>query len=95
MNTYTVIFAEDLSYFHLNVYRLYLDGLCCGYRILADDGYVFYNIHANDVEIDPITQQEKRVYYYKTRAELPITYDFNNSPYLAVAKSEVDPNYIF
>lgn len=92
---YTIVLATDLAYYHLNIYRLFKDGLLQGYRVLPDNGYVFYNIYANDTEFDRDTEQEKKVYYYKTRAELPATYDFTNFPYLAVAQDEVDTNYIF
>ncbi len=79
-----------------------------GYRVRPQEGYVFYDSTANDTEpkIDPETGEtvidfltglpvEVPVIYYRTVAGLPINYNFNNFPYIAVLRSAVDENYIF
>lgn len=66
-----------------------------GYRVTPQEGYVFYDATANDIEYDPETGLEKSVIYYKTVAGLPINFNFDIFPYVAVLRSEVDENYIF
>ena len=80
---------------NLTIEGRYSEGNLVGYRLTANEGYVFYNPTANNTEIDPDTLEEIPVTYYYTISYLPTNYDFNNFPYVAVLRSEVDENYIF
>ena len=65
------------------------------YRLTPSEGYVFYDSTANNTDFDPETDEEIPVTYYYTLAYLPLNYNFNNFPYVAVLRSSVDENYIF
>lgn len=80
---------------NLTVEGRYSDGVLVGYRLTANEGYVFYDSTANDTEMDPETMMPIPVTYYYTLAYMPINCNFANFPYVAVLRSEVDENYIF
>lgn len=71
------------------------DGVLVGYRLTANEGYVFYDINAHDTELDPETMEEIPVTYYYTLAYLPRNCNFANFHYAAVPRSEVPENMIF
>jgi len=96
MATYSyVISANHNIYPNLTVYDVFRDGVLTRHRLNANEGYVFYDSTANDVEPDPITGEDVPVTYYYTEADLPLTYPWANFPYVAVLRSEVDENFIF
>jgi len=79
-----------------------------GFRVTANDGYVYYDRNAQDTElqVDPETGDyvydpetglpvEVPVTYYYRIKYLVRNYNFDNFPYVAVLRSTVDENYIF
>lgn len=89
------VIATDLVFPNITIERRYSNGEHRGYRMTANDGYVFYDTTANDVELDPETGEEISVIYYHTIAFLPNNFNFDNFPYVAVPRDSVDENYIF
>lgn len=95
MATYRYEVATDLQYENLTIYRRYVDDVHSGYRLNANEGYVFYDSSAEDFAPDPDTGVLKPVVYYSTLAYLPLNYNFDNFSYVAVSRDSVDENYIF
>lgn len=96
MATYTYdISTEHNIYPNITVYDRFKDGVLHGWSVRANEGYVMYHANANDVEIDPDTDEEIPVTYYYTESGLPLTYNWNNFDWVAVLRSTVDENYIF
>lgn len=91
--TYEV--ATDIIYPNLTIERRLSDGVLAGYRLTANEGYVFYDTTDNYTEIDPETMEERPVIYYHTIAILPTNFNFANFHYVAVPRDSVDENYIF
>ena len=95
MATYTYeISTEHNIYDNLTVCDILVDGDHTGWRVTANEGYVFYNANENNTENDPITGETIQVTYYKTITILPRTYNWNNFAFVAVLRSTVDENYI-
>lgn len=86
---------EHNNYPNLTVYDRLKDGEAAGWRVNANEGYVFYNSNANNTEIDPETMEEIPVTYYYTVSLLPRTYNWANFDFVAVPRDSVDENYIF
>ena len=95
MATYTETINTNYNFPNLSVYNRYKDGVLCAYRVYPDDGYVMYDSSKHDTVLNPDTMEEEPVTYYCTMAGLPLNYNFNNFPWVAVLRSEVDENYIF
>lgn len=87
--------ATDITFPNITIERRYSDGVLMGYRMRANEGYVFYDINANDTELDPETLEEIPVTYYYTIAIIPLNYNFDNFHWVAVPRDSVDENYIF
>ena len=87
--------AERNIYPNITVEKKYYEGVFSGWRITANEGYVFYDTTANDTELDPDTMEETPVTYYYTLAYKNKNYNWNNFHYVAVLRSSVDENYIF
>mgnify|MGYP007115388186 CR=1 FL=1 len=87
--------ATDLNFPNITIERRYYDGVHSGYRMTANEGYVFYDTTANDTELNPETMEEVPVIYYYTIALLTTNFNFDNFPYVAVPRDSVDENYIF
>ena len=95
MAVYTYEVATDYSYPNIMLYKVLRDGVQTGWRINANEGYVFYDTRANNTEYDPETGEETPVIYYYTVASLPMREDMVNFRWVAVPRSTVDENYIF
>lgn len=89
------ISAEHNVYPNLTVCDRFADGVAAGWRVTANEGYVFYDANANDVEQDPITMEEVPVTYYYTIKYLNRNYNWANFALVAVPRDSVDENYIF
>ena len=87
--------ATDYNFPNINIYRRYYNGEFNGWKAETADGYVMYNPNANNTELDPETMEERPVIYYYTGTTLPLRYNMDNFPYVAVLRSTVDENYIF
>ena len=94
---YTYRVSEEHNiYPNLTVYdRIWDETEHDGYRVNANEGYVFYDTTANDTEIDPETMEERPVIYYKTVRTFPLRYNWDNFSLVAVPRDSVDENYVF
>lgn len=99
MAVYTVEVATEYSFPNITVYKKLKDGVQYAWRINPNEGYVMYDTRDETTEPreDPETGEiiEVPVTYYYTVASLPLRYDFDNFPWVAVLRSSVDENYIF
>lgn len=95
MATWTYEVATEFNFPNITIYRRLKDGVQTGWRMNANDGYVFYDTTANDVELNPDTMEETPVIYYYRVRYLSLNRDFTNFPFVAVPESEVDESYIF
>lgn len=96
MATYTYeISSEHNIYPNITIYDSLTDGQLDGWRMNANEGYVFYDTSANNTEFDPETMMEVPVIYYYTISYLPRTYNWANFHWVAVPRESVDENYIF
>lgn len=92
--TYTVS-TEHNIYPNLTVYDRFWDGEPSGWRVNANEGYVFYDANANDIGLDPETGEEIPVTYYYTVQAMSRYYNWANFALVAVPREDVDENYIF
>ena len=95
MAVYTQELNTNYNFPHIDIYNRLTDGVLMVYEARTQDGYVMYNPNSNDVEWNEELQEDVPCTYYYRIAGFPKTYNFNNFPYIAVAESEVDENYIF
>lgn len=95
MATYREELATDFSFPHIDIYRRYTDDEFCGYKVLAQEGYVFYDTTDNNTEIDPETMEEIPVTYYYTIRIITRYFNMDNFSLVAVPRDSVDENYIF
>ena len=89
------ISTEHNIYEGMTVYDRFADGVPSGWRVNADEGYVFYDTTANDTELDESGVVEVPVTYYYTLMHLSKYYNWANFPLVAVLRESVDENYIF
>lgn len=81
---------------NLTIEERHSNGAFRGYRLTANEGYVFYDSTEENYEPDPNNPMlQIPVTHYYTLAYLPSNYNFDNFPYVAVLRSSVDENYIF
>lgn len=99
MAEYTFVVAEEFNYPNITIYKKLCDGVQTAWRMNANEGYVFYDVNANDVEtqFNPETglEEEVPVTYYYTVRSIPLNYNWNNFHWAAVPRDSVDENYIF
>lgn len=99
--------SAEYSFPNITVYNRYADGIPAGWRINANEGYVFHDTTENLTEpkIDPETGDlatdvegniiEMPVTYCFAEAYLPRNYNMANLTFVAVPRDSVDENYIF
>lgn len=107
MAVWTEVLNTNFSFPNINIYNKLRDGEHRSYSVYPAEGYVIYDTTAEDYEIqvdengNPMTDPETGlpievpVTWYSTFVGLPLNYNFDNFPYVAVLRSEVDENYIF
>ena len=95
MVVWTEVLDESFSFPHIDIYQTLRDGELRSYVARGQEGYVLYNPNANNTEMDPDTMEEVPVTYYYVSVGIPATFNFDNFPYVAKLRSEVDENYIF
>lgn len=99
MATYTQELSNEYSFPHILLYAKLKDGVQYAWQLYPENGYVMYDTTDETTELqeDPETGEmiEVPVTYYYTDVSLPLRYDFNNFPWVAVLRSSVDENYIF
>ena len=86
---------EHNIYPNLTVYDRLVDGAPNGWKVTANEGYVFYDENSNDVELDPETMKEVLVTYYYVIKMLNPRYNWNNFALVAVPRKNVEEKYIF
>jgi hypothetical protein len=89
------ISTEHNIYPNLTVYDRFADDAPVGWKLEADEGYVFYDQNANNTEIDPETMEQRPAIYYYTITLMPRNYNWNNFAFVAVPRGSVNENYIF
>lgn len=87
--------ATDYNFPHIDIYRRYQDDEFCGYNVLAQEGYVFYDTTANDTDLDPETMEEVPVTYYYVRRIITRYYNMDNFSLVAVPRDSVPADMIF
>ena len=95
MAVWTEEIATEYSFPNLTLYKRLRDGEQTGWKLTANEGYVFYDRTESRTEQDPITGEEVPVTYYFRLAYLPLNANFDNFPYVAIPESEADENFIF
>lgn len=96
MAIYTYVIDEEHNiYPNITVKKILRDDVFTGWRINANEGYVFYDTTEQNYEIDPETFVPIPITYYYTEADLPPNFNWNNFSWVAVPRNEVDENYIF
>ena len=87
--------TEHNIYPNMTVFDRFADGVPSGWRVNANEGYVFCDTTANNVELDESRKIEVPVTYYYTIMHLSKYYNWANFPLVAVPRDSVDKNYIF
>lgn len=87
MAVYTYEIATEFNFPNLTIERKLRDGVQIAWRLTANEGYVFYDTTANDIELDPETMEERPVIYYYRVRSLSLNRDFANFPFVAVSES--------
>lgn len=100
MAEYTyVVDTEKNIYPNLTVCKRLVDGVHNGWRVTANDGYVFYFTNDNNTELvedEYGNWVEVPVTYYYRITYLPQMYNWANFDLVAKLESEVEnPNHIF
>ena len=88
------ISTEHNNYPNLTVYDRFADGVPAGWRVNANEGYVFYDTNDENFELDENGNEVPVIYYY-TVCYFPRTLDWNTFGLVAVLRSSVDENYIY
>ena len=82
--------VEHNGYEHLTVWDRLRDGKNAGWRVNAEEGFLFYDpTEERPVTVDPVTGevQQAEVYYARVRY-LPRNYDWSKFGLVAVVKKE-------
>lgn len=95
MAVYTEVLDTSFNYPGIDIYQNQIDGVFNNYIAKAQEGYVFYDTTANDVETDPETMEDVPVTYYYTIRYFSRYYNMANFSLVAVPRDSVDENYIF
>lgn len=87
MITYQIS-TEHNNHPHLTVYDTLVDGVLSGWKITANDGYVFYDTN------EEITEAEEGIeappIYYATECYCPLTWDWDTFGLVAILSPSVD-----
>lgn len=89
------ISAEHNTYPGLSVCERLKDGQSVGWRVTANDGYVFYDKNSTMTEMDPETNVEHSVIHYFRTCYLPLNFKWDSFSLVAVPSADVDKKYIF
>lgn len=96
MATYTFeVSTEHNIYPNITVYDRFRDGVLNGWRVNANEGYVFYDENAEDTILDPETMEEVPITYYYTIRYLNPNYNWANFALVAVPRNSVPADQIF
>ena len=95
MAVYTYeISAEHNIYPNLTVEDRFRDGVTSGWRVTANEGYVFYDTTEENFELDENGNEVPVIYYY-TLMMFSQYFNWANFSLVAVPRDSVDENYIF
>lgn len=89
MVTYEIS-TEHNIYPGMTVYDCFSDGVPSGWRVNANEGYVFYDTTANDVELDESGMVEVPVTYYYVIRHLSKFYNWANFALVSVPRDSVE-----
>ena len=92
---YTYEISKEHSFPKITIYRQMVDGVLCGWRANANDGFVFYDTKANNTDIDPVTGTEIAVKFYYSVRYFPATFDWSAFSLAAEKRDGIDEQYIF
>ncbi len=95
MAVWTEELDTSFSFPNIDVYKRFRDGEHVQYKVVPQEGYVIYNTTEEHWEQDSPESEPYLVTHYYTAAYLTPNYNFDNFPYVAVLRSEVDENYIY
>lgn len=90
MNITYELSVEHSGYEHLNVWDRLQEGEPAGWKVTADEGFVFYDpAEKTEPAFDPMTGEEHpgEIYYSKVRY-LPRNYDWSRFGLVAVREEE-------
>lgn len=87
--------TEHNNYPNFTVYDRFADGEPRGWRVVTNEGWVFYDPSEENTEPDPDTFEPIPVIYYYTEIYYPRNFNWDNFNLIAVPRDSVDENYIF
>lgn len=94
MAVYTEEITTEYTFPNITLYKKLRDGEHYAWRIHPNEGYVMYDTTDEKTEFqpDPETGEdiEVPVTHYYTVAHLPLKYDFDNFPWVAVPREDVE-----
>lgn len=87
--------TEHNNYPNFTVYDRFADGVAAGWRVNANEGYVFYDTNDEEVTEDPETGELVPITYYYTNIHYPRTFNWDNFSLVAVPRDSVPADQIF
>ena len=89
------ISMEHNAYPNFTVYDRFYNGEASGWKVITNEGYVFYDPSDENIEYDPETLEPISVIHYYTQINFPRNYNWDNFNLIAVPRDSADENYIF
>lgn len=86
MVTYRIS-KEHNNHPNLTIYDTLVDGVLAGWKITANDGYVFYDTNEEIVEVEEGAEEVQPEIYYSTEGYFPLTLDWSAFGITAVLES--------
>jgi hypothetical protein len=83
------ISTEHNIYPNLTVHNRIANDEAAGWRVTANEGYMFYDANANNTEIDLDTGEEIPVTYYYKSIYYPRNYKWTNFALVAVLEDQI------
>jgi hypothetical protein len=81
---------EHNVYPNIKVYDRYYNGEVAGWKVTANQGFVFYDTAERNVGIDPETMEPTLVTYYSTEAILTRYFNWADFSFVAVPRNRVN-----
>lgn len=95
MANYTEALMTEFNFANIDIINILRDGVSTGYEARTHEGYVMCDTTANEVELNPDTNEETQVIYYYRRRGFPSRFDFSKFPWIAVPIESVDEKNIW
>lgn len=87
--------TEHNNYPNLTVCDRLRDGEPKGWRVTANEGYVFYDENAEDTILNLETNKIEPITYYYTISYLPSSFNWDNFSYVAALHNSVPEDQFF